>query len=450
MDRSALRLTLTTRQRAFVDADAFEVLYGGAAGGGKSYGQLADALIYALTYPKSKQLILRRTYGELEKTLIRQALEMYPRTLFRYESAKKTGRFANGSLIDFGSIDTANDVYKYQSAEYDVIRFDELTHFTDEMYRYLLSRVRGANGYPKAVKSTTNPGGVGHSWVKARFIDPAPPDTLFEAGGLRRIFLPAKLCDNPYLEQADPDYRRRLLLLGERERKALLDGCWDLFEGQFFDEFDREIHVIPPFEIPQEWARYRSIDYGLDMLACLFIAVDPSGRAYVYDEVYEPGLIVSKAAQAIMKATRYPVRATFAPPDLWNRHKDTGRSTAEIFHSAGIPLTRAQNGRVQGWLELKEWLAVGCDEQGQPCSALRIFSTCRNLIRTLPALSFDAHNPSDAATVPHELTHAPDALRYFLAGRPKPVFLRKQEPLPFFSVTRPKDALGRGEKIRII
>ena len=445
-----MTLTLTRRQQAFVAAKEFEVLYGGAAGGGKSYGQLSDALLYATTYAGSKQLILRRTYGELEKTLIRQALDLYPREIFKFESSRHCGRFANGSLIDFGSLDAPNDIYKYQSAEYDVIRFDELTHFTEDMYRYLISRVRGANEFPKSVKSTTNPGGLGHSWVKSRFIDPAPPDTAFTVGGLSRIFLPARLCDNPHLERADPDYRRRLELLGERERKALLDGCWDLFEGQYFSEFDREVHVVEPFALPRHWPRYRAIDYGLDMLACLFLAVDEQGRAWVYREVYQSGLIVSQAAEAIRAATHEPITATFAPPDLWNRHKDTGRSTAEIFHNSGIPLRKVSNDRIQGWLELKEWLRPYTDEQGQRAAALRIFTTCRNLIRTLPALAMSEHDPGDAATTPHELTHAPDALRYFTAGRPRPAHLSKPEPIPFFSVAQKKGELGQGERVRVI
>ena len=238
-------------------------------------------------------------------------------------------------------------------------------------------------------------------------------------------------------------------MLGERERKALLDGCWDLFEGQYFAEFDREVHVVEPFALPRHWPRYRAIDYGLDMLAGLFVAVDEQGRAWVYREVYQSGLIVSQAAEAIRAASHEPITATFAPPDLWNRHKDTGRSTAEIFHNSGIPLRKVSNDRVQGWLELKEWLRPYSDEQGQRAAALRIFTTCRNLIRTLPALAVSEHDPGDAATVPHELTHAPDALRYFTAGRARPAHLTNQEPLPFFTVAPKKDGLGGG-KVKII
>ena len=172
---SNLRLTVTKKQKAFMDATATEVLFGGAAGGGKSYGQLVDALIWALRYPGSKQLILRRSFAELEKSLIRTSLSLFPREIYRFNSTAHTGRFQNGSCIDFGYLAAENDVYQYQSAEYDCVRFDELTHFTEAQYVYLISRVRGANAYPKQIKSSTNPGGVGHGWVKARFVDPAPP-----------------------------------------------------------------------------------------------------------------------------------------------------------------------------------------------------------------------------------------------------------------------------------
>ena len=233
-----MRLTVTKRQKAFLDATATEVLFGGAAGGGKSRGQLIDAFLFALTHPASKQLILRRTFPELEKSLIRESLALYPKSVYTYHATGHTGRFPNGSLIDFGYCATENDVFQYQSAEYDVIRFDELTHFTEFQYLYLMSRVRGANRYPKQIKSSTNPGGVGHGWVKARFIDPAPPDTVFtpERGG-SRIFLPAKLEDNRFLLRADPAYRERLLALPERERRALLLGDWNIFDGQYFGEF---------------------------------------------------------------------------------------------------------------------------------------------------------------------------------------------------------------------
>ena len=153
-----LSLSITKKQHAFITASATEVLFGGAAGGGKSYGQLIDTLLYAFRYPGSRQLLLRRTFPELEKSLIRMSLSLFPRSLYTYNGSTHTGKFPNGSLVDFGYCATENDVFQYQSAEYDVIRFDELTHFTAFQYLYLISRLRGVNGYPKQVKASTNPG----------------------------------------------------------------------------------------------------------------------------------------------------------------------------------------------------------------------------------------------------------------------------------------------------
>ncbi|MDR2515656.1 MAG: phage terminase large subunit [Christensenellaceae bacterium] len=439
MATNQLGLMITKKQDAFRTSSAFETLYGGAAGGGKSHGQLVDALLYALVYPKSSQIIFRRSFGELERSLIKKHLEFYPAGLYKYNASKHEGRFMNGSTITFAHMERENSVYGHQSAEYDVVRFDELTHFSKDQYIYMISRVRGTRPYPRAIKSSTNPGGVGHSWVKARFIDPSPPGQLFEApvnedepGGIKtsRIFIPASVYDNPWIIRNDPKYITNLLMQDEETRRALLYGDWNLTKGRYFTEFKEAIHVIRPFEIPPDWRIYRAIDYGLDMLACYWIATDFQGRAYVIRELYKSGLIVSDAAAAI-KAMTPPgeqVRATMAPGDMWNRHSDTGRSTAEIFGKAGIPLTRAKNERVQGWYDLKEWLRPFEDEQGQKIAGLRIFESCRELIRTLPALQTDDRDPNDAAREPHELTHAPDAIRYFVAGRPTPAKAAPKRP----------------------
>lgn len=448
-------LSLSEKQELFVDADADEILYGGAAGGGKSYGQLIDALLYALTYKKSKQLILRRTFPDLEKSLIRVALEIFPRALYRYNASSHSMSFFNGSIIDFGYLANDRDVYQYQSAEYDVIRFDELTHFTEYQYTYMFSRVRGANPYPKRIKSSTNPGGVGHEWVKERFIDIGPWNTVHKSDtGTTRLFIPALATDNPALMANDPEYMRRLDNLSGDELKALKYGDWDLSGDQYFTEFKRDIHVISPFEIPSYWRRYVTLDYGLDMLACYWIAVDNNARAYVYDEIYQSGLIVSDAAQLIAQRTKEQnltegIYAHYAPPDLWNRNNQTGESTAELFQKNGILLWRADNDRVQGWLALKEWLKPYSDENGNTISNLRIFDCCKNLIRTLPALQRDMHKPNDTANEPHELTHAPDAIRYFIAGRPAPFRPEAPPPQYNFKSEKPKPKFhGYGDKIK--
>lgn len=422
-----LSFEITKKQREFIEAQADEVLFGGAAGGGKSFGQLIDALLYALRYPRSKQLILRRTYPELEKSLVRVAQEIFPRDIYSYNGAKHVGKFQNGSVLDFGYCDSESDVYRYQSAEYDVIRFDELTHFTEQMYLYLMSRLRGANPFPKSMRSTTNPGGVGHSWVKMRFIDPSPPGKIFDGKPGKRLFIPAGVRDNKFLLAADPGYIERLQNLHERDRRALLYGDWNVFEGQFFTEWREETHVCAPFKIPDGWRRYFAMDYGLDMLAGYWIAVDGDGRAFVYREVYRSGLVVGAAAELIKSMTNEKIFAYIAPPDMWNRRQDSGKSVAEIFYDHGILLTKAENSRVAGWFDLHEWLRPVKTKFGTKEPLLKVFSCCRNLIRSIPALVIDKTNPSDASTEPHEITHGPDAIRYFGAGRPLPASPDVQE-----------------------
>lgn len=424
-------ISITKKQQKFINSEAFETLFGGAAGGGKSYGQLVDALLYALEYKKSKQIIFRSTFADLEKSLIRVSLEIYPLSIADYNSSKHTWKFSNGSIIDFGYIQYEKDVYQYQSAEYDVIRFDELTHFTEFMYTYMISRCRGANPYPKRIKSSTNPGGVGHTWVKERFIDIGEPNTVhtckLETGQeVTRIFIPSLVTDNKFMLDYDPDYIKRLDALPEKERKALKYGDWDIYDGMFFPEFKRRIHVIEPFQIPDTWNRYIAMDYGLDMFAVLFIAVDTKGKAYVYNEIHKSNLIVSEARQTLKSIMRqYKYKFIYAPPDLWNRNRDTGKSTAELFLEGSIHLTKASNNRIAGWLNVKEWLKVKKVRHEQTGelyedSDLKIFSNCINLIKYLPQLQHDEKDPNDVATEPHEPTHITDALRYFCVSRVAP------------------------------
>ena len=429
-------IRVTRRQMDFLQADANEVLFGGAAGGGKSYGQLVDALRYALQYPGSRQLVLRRTLPELENSLVRQAGEIFPRGLYHYVSSRHTGVFLNGSVLDFGYCDSESDVTRYQSVEYDVIRFDELTHFTERMYLYLMSRLRGSTPFPRQMKSTTNPGGVGHGWVKQRFVDPAPHGELFETELGSRVFLPALVQENRFLMEADPDYVNRLKQLPERERRALLLGEWELEEGRFFRRWSYADHVCEPFEVPDHWRCYCALDYGLDMLAALRVVEDEQGFFYVTGEVFCSDLVISEAAAAVQRlCSKGPY---FAPPDLWSRQRESGRSMADLFRERGVVLTRVSAARSPGWALLQDWMVPRPDRKGERRPRIRIFSTCRNLIRCLPALEWDPHHPGDCRTRPHEWTHAPDALRYFAMG---------YAPRHGYSTTPPKAGEHRKELI---
>jgi phage terminase large subunit len=418
------KIQISDKQQQFIDALQFEVLFGGAAGGGKSYAQLIDAYLYAINHAGSKQIMFRKSFPELKRSLILVSIGLFSAETCKYNGTDYKWNFNNGSSIEFGYLDSDADVQKYQSAEYDVVRFDELTHFTEWQYRYMVSRVRGANDFPKAVKSSTNPGGVGHSWVKARFIDVSPPVTEYtDELGQTRIFIPALVQDNIFLMEKDPTYVNRLQMLDENTRKALLYGEWELFEGVYFTEFNRDKHVINPIPIPDNWTKYFTMDYGLDMFAGLWIA-ENDGEIYIYREIYKPNLIISEAVKELKEVECEPIYTRYAPPDLWNRRQETGTSAIEIFQKDGLYFNKSSADRVDGWLSLKELLNTG---------HFHIFSNCVNLIRTLPSLQISSKNPSDVATQPHELTHLPDALRgYSIMHRGGRIGIPKQNPYTSF------------------
>ena len=405
------------RQEEFFAAQSKFVAYGGARGGGKSWAARTKAVLLALANPGLQILLLRRTYPELRENHILH-LQKLLKDAAEYKEVQKEFRFPNASRLKLGYCAGESDVLQYQGQAYDVIFLEEATQFTEFQFHALCECLRASgmckNRFSPRMYLTCNPGGVGHAWVKRLFIDCAYTGSE-QAEDYTMIR--SNVYDNKFLMEHSPDYVRTLENLPENRRRAMLLGDWNIFEGQYFPEFSPDLHVVKPFCVPAHWRKYLTMDYGLDMFACYKIALSEDGHAFVTDEIYRPGLIVTQAAQAAKTLMDASVCAVMAPPDLWNRHSDTGKSTAEIFSQSGIYLTRASNDRVQGWYDLKEWLRPVPDGQGVSPS-LKIFDHCKNLIRTLPALVCDEKNPNDCSRDPHEVTHAPDAIRYFVAGRP--------------------------------
>ena len=394
------------KQREFFLAKARFVAYGGARGGGKSWSIRQKAKLLALNYPGIRMLILRRSFPELRENHI-LPLKRDLKGIAQYKEGEKAFAFPNGSRLIFGYCASEHDVDQYQGQEYDVIFIDEATHFSEYQYITLTACLRGANPFPKRMYLTCNPGGVGHMWVKRLFVDriykgSEDPDDY--------VFIQAKATDNPALMESDPGYMKMLDNLPDGLREAWRDGRWDVFAGQYFPEFQRETHVIKPRALPERWPRYRVIDYGLDMLACYWAAIDEVGRIWIYRELCRSGLKVSDAAAAMRSATppQERVRCTVAPPDLWSTQKDSGRTMAEIFQQSGVTLVKASNQRVHGWMATKEFLKMRAD--GMP--GLLVFEDCTCLIRDMAAVQHDGKNPNDVAKQPHEYTHSPDALRY--------------------------------------
>ena len=410
--------TPNPKQLRFCLSRARYTAYGGARGGGKSHILRIKAVGGALRYPGIKILILRRSFTDLERTLIGPLVALIPPELGAYNASRHVVQMKNGSQIRFGHFHDQSDASQYQGQEYDWIFIDEATQLTEEQFRTLGACLRGVNDIPKRMYLTCNPGGVGHMWVKRLFID----RELREELGEREedyLFIPATVEDNTVLMEKSPDYVRMLDLLPEDIRRAHRYGDWDALAGQYFSEFKRKTHVIPSIAPRKDWSLYRSIDYGLDMFACLWIGVDRTGRCYVYREVQQKDLVVSDAARLMQEMTppweQKRMVGAIAPGDLWNRQKDTGKTMAELFARCGVPLLRAKgwNNRVQGWILLKE--ALSLREDGRP--GLLVSESCKDLIANLPALQHSEKNPSDCALEPHEITHICDALRYFIRFR---------------------------------
>ena len=406
-------------QTEFLAAGETDVLYGGAAGGGKSYAMLVDPLRYAHK-AAHRALILRRSMPELRE-LIDKSRELYPRAFpgCKYREVEKLWTFPSGAKIEFGFLERDADVYRYQGQAYSWIGFDEITHQATEFgWNYLASRLRTTD--PEIIpymRCTANPGGVGAHWVKKRYIDPSPPNCGFKgADGITRKFIPARLDDNPYLA-TDGRYEQMLKSLPDVQRKQLLEGNWDVAEGAAFTEFSPPMHVITPFEIPLHWQRIKGIDYGYaSESCCVWGAVDPSdGTLIIYRELYRKGMTGEELAQMLTNMEIEDPMSISGVLDTacWSRTGHTGPTIAEALIRSGHKLRPADKNRIAGKIQIHEYLKI--QQSGRP--RLQIFNTCPNLIRELQSIPLDKSNPEDVDT--HASDHAYDALRYLIMSRPR-------------------------------
>ena len=448
--------TLYPKQIEFCKATNKYICYGGARGGGKSHVSRIKMILLALNYPGIQILLLRRTLKELRDNHV-LPLQKILKEIATYKESTKEFVFPNGSRIVLGYCDAEKDVLQYQGQAYEVITLEEATMFTEFQFQALTesNRMSGnmKDDFVPRMYFTCNPGGVGHAWVKRLFIDRDYRGTEREED---YCFIPSNVYENKYLMEHDPNYVHVLENLPEDRKQAMLYGNWDVFDGQFFPEFRRDIHISEPYELPRTWNRYIAFDYGLDMFAVLFIAVDSNNHAYVYNEIYKSDLIVSEAANTLKsQMRRRDYKGIIAPPDLWGRNRDTGKSTAEVFRENGLVLSKASNARVSGWLAVKEWLKVRKtrhEQTGEPIdtSNLTIFSNCKNLIRCLPQLQHDDKDPNDCSTEPHEITHICDALRYFCVSRPRASEKPTVEKQFFNWSSKPESHPDFGETIEVV
>jgi hypothetical protein len=417
--------TPNDKQRLFHDATEYDLLYGGAAGGGKTAALVADDLKDAIRYPGIRIGAFRRTYDELAESLLKQLASFgYAAALgARWNATERELRFPNSSIIRYRYAESLVDASRRLGGEYQKMTFDERSLFAPSVIDHLTERLRSGNrAIPVlGIRSGTNPGGSDHAAVKAKFIDGTDhgANVYTDDYGHSVRFIPAKVDDNPHV---DAGYVRVLDAIPDPARRAAMrDGDWDQFSGQYFTEWRRERHVVPAFAIPKSWLRYVGIDWGFSApWAVIWAAVDEDRRVWVYRELYDTQVGEAEQAKRILDAEDGErVMTRFADDAMWTGRGDA-KSVADIYAENSCHIDPAQKGeRVTGWQRVHSYLANGpaCQHHRaagwEVCPMLHVLDhAAPNLIRTLPALPHDGRKVEDVDTKAED--HAPDALRYLL------------------------------------
>lgn len=424
------------KQKLFLADHHKYVAFGGARGGGKSWAVRVKSFLLSMRWPGIIILIIRRSYPELYANHIKPFKRMLPKGLYKYNDSKKEITFPNGSQIVFKYCANEKDLDNFQGTECDILFIDEATQFTEEQFKILNACVRGVSTraedkFPKRVYLTCNPGGVGHQWVKRLFIDrnfnqgEDPDEYNFIQSGVR---------DNKILMEQQPEYIKQLEALPPKLREAWLEGSWDIFFGQFFEDFmdkpehyeDRLwTHVIEPFDIPSAWKIYRSFDWGYARpFSCGWWAVDFDGTVYRILELYgctkEPNTGVKWTPDQVFSEihrieTEHPwlkgrrIQGV-ADPAIWDA--ESGESIADRAAKHQVFFQKGDHQRIPGWMQVHYRLAF--DENGFPM--MYVFKNCKAFIRTIPLLQYDEHKPEDLDTDGED--HVADEVRYFLMSRP--------------------------------
>ena len=432
------------KQTLFLKDKHRHIAYGGARGGGKSWAVRTKSKLLAFRYPGIKILIVRKTYKELQNNHIEQ-LTAELAGFAKYNRSDKMFRFPNGSTISFGYCANEGDLGQYQGAEYDVVFIDEAGQLQESWIRKINLCVRGTNGFPKRTYYTLNPGGPGHAYFKRVFVDrnfnpDEDPNDYF--------FIQAKVEDNKALMDTQPDYLRELENLPPTLRAAWKDGRWDVYEGQFFEDFrddpehyqDRRwTHVIEPFEIPDGWTICRSYDFGYGKpFSCAWWAVDYDGTIYRIMELYGCTRTPNEGVKWTPDKQFEEIHKTemqhpwlkgkniigVADPAIWDASR--GESVADTAARYGVFFTPGDNARIAGWMQCHYRLQF--DEDGYP--RMYVFNTCRAFIRTIPLLIYDEHKVEDLDTTMED--HVADEWRYFCMSRPiKPIRAVKEQRILF-------------------
>lgn len=416
------------KQAEFHAAREFDILYGGAAGGGKSAALVAEGLRACARYPGLRCLLVRRTYDELEESIFPalRKFHMGEPVGARWNGTTRELSFTNGSLFRFRYMETLAHASRRQGGEYQLLLVDELTLMVPGVVDILrFERLRASGDQPIiGVRCTSNPGGPGHGQVKARYIDATRHGQriVTDENGLTIRFIHAKATDNPHL---DPGYQQRLDAIPDPARRAAMrDGDWDQFAGMVFKEFRRDLHTVDPVQLPLSWRRYNGIDWGFAApWAVLWGALDEDGRVWIYREIYRTHVGEADQARSILaaEADGEHVSVRYADDAMWATRGDA-KPISEVYAEEAVPLTQAGSSagsRIAGWQRIHSYMREGpaCQlhraEGRDTCPMIHFFRTCENLLSELTNIPYaTTGNPED--TDPNAPDHACDALRYLL------------------------------------
>lgn len=454
-------------QTDFCTRGEFEVLFGGAAGPGKTDCLIMEAARF-VRYPRYRALILRRTFPQLQE-IIDRCWNYYPGKNAIYRAGEHRWYFPSGATVQLGHMQHENDKYNYQGKEYHFVGFDEVTQFTNTQYLYLHSRTRSTiQEIPTRIRATTNPGGIGHLWCKDRFVDVANPGTPYidPETGQSRVFIPAKVTDNPTLVENDPAYIARLKALPEIERLRLLDGVWDAFEGQVFQELSQRIHGCEPFAVPPEWEHFCSFDWGFAKPYSVgYYAIDYDKTLYRIGFIYgckgteedvglrQTTIEIAREIQEYEIERKFPkIRFRVADPACWSKRplKDgsQGPSVIEDMGKEGLFFVKGDNNRILGKqqvhqrFKMEEDIDASTGEVIKEYPRFACFNNDVHFWRTMMNLRQDEKNPEDVDTDQED--HIYDEFRYACMSRP--ITPKRKNKIPRGSFKAERDRYIRAKR----
>jgi len=453
-----LKWVAQPKQYDFLTATEYAVLFGGARGGGKTDALLAEQITRRMEHPKSNGLFIRRTFAQLNG--VGSAIPRSHEFLHghaHWSESESRWTFRNGSVLKFGHLSDAQAIHNYLGSQADDISIDQAEQISFEEYTMLKGANRATvDGIVPHMRLSANPGGLGHGWVKATFIDAAPAGTAYQLNlgteanpvWISHRFVPSKVYDNQALMERDPNYINNLRSTGGALAQAWIEGIWDQFSGQYFPEWNPDVHVIAPFKVPEEWPRWHATDYGYSGYSCtLWLTRSPIGRIYVYRERYDHQVTAEQQALTIrLWSAGERFRNRVLDPSCWGTESN-GRTIADQFAAAGVPMAKATNSRLAGWNKLRTMLAwtaahqemdIGSGQMmpiGAQAPQLQVFSSCKNLIRTLPTMIHNPDDPEDMRKKGME-DHASDTLRYGVMALDVQPDKRQRSAQPYSMGTR--------------